>query len=219
MNHRSMFITLEGVDGSGKTTQSRRLAEWLRAEQSADVVLTREPGGTELGTQIRKMLLDPHGNPGTATELLLYAADRAEHVDKVIRPALTRGAHVICDRYLDSTIAYQGHGRGHDLATLKMLHKIATDDLMPDITFVIDVPPDLGAHRVHQAKGSADRLEQAGEAFHTAVRTGYFEVAFDNPHRCILIDGRRDENTVFDLILEVMQFRFREWTRAPDPQT
>lgn len=178
-----MFITLEGGEGVGKTTQQALLAERLQREGYA-CVSTREPGGTALGEALRELLL--HGDPLTPlAELLLYAADRAEHVNKVIAPALAVGQVVICDRFTDSTLAYQGYGRGLDLQQVRQLNHLATGGLQPHLTLWLDLPPEVGLART----GLADRLEQERLEFHRRVHQGFQALAAAEPQRIVRIDA------------------------------
>ena len=182
------FITLEGVEGCGKSTQAARLR--TRLEQSGrDVLLTREPGGPPVAEAIRAILLDPaHTGMEAVTELLLYEAARAEHVAKTIRPALERGAVVLCDRFADSTTAYQGAGRRLDGAAVRNLHNVATGGLRPDLTLVLDVAPGVGLQRARD-KGPADRIERESLEFHTRVREGFMKLAEEEPNRVHVVDG------------------------------
>jgi dTMP kinase len=185
-----MFVTFEGVDGSGKSTQVELLARHLR-ERGRAVVTTREPGGTELGEQVRRVLL--HGpSPTPWAEAALFAAARAELAERVIRPALARGADVLCDRFLDSSLAYQGFARGLGLDQVLELN-VAVADLVPDLTFVLEVPPEVAARRV--GRGDPDRIEQEGGAFSALVVAGYRELAERFPGRVLLVEGsgRPDE--------------------------
>lgn len=184
----SSFITIEGVEGAGKSTQAARLADALRRD-GHEVVLTREPGGTELGRALRRMLLeDDSPGPTAETELLLYLADRAEHVRRLIQPALARGAIVIADRFSDSTIAYQSYGRGLPLETVKRLDAFARGGLTPDLSFFLDLPPDIGLERA-RATGPADRLEREALDFHRRVREGFLAIATSEPTRVVLLDA------------------------------
>lgn len=191
-----MFITFEGPDGSGKTTQARLLADWLRG-QGHDVLLTREPGGTHIGDQIRAVLHDPHNIAMDArTEILLYSASRAQHVAETIRPALTAGKLVISDRYADSTLAYQGYGRRLDLATLQAITAFATGGLTPDLTLYLDLPPHEGLQRRQSGGGEWNRLDAEALEFHQRVRAGYLELARQEPQRWVMISADRSAEEV-----------------------
>lgn len=179
-----LFISMEGGDGSGKSTQSRALQEWLEG-LGYEVVITREPGGTELGQHIRELLL--HGDDiAPRAEALLFAADRAHHVATKIRPALARGAVVISDRYLDSSVAYQGASRNLGRDEIRDLSLWAVDGLLPDVTVLVDVPAEVGAERVGKVQ---DRLESAGLAFHQRVREEFRRLAAAEPQRYVVVDG------------------------------
>jgi dTMP kinase len=191
--HPGRFITFEGVDGSGKTTQFRILAQWLR-ERGKDVVETVEPGGTAIGRQIRRILLDPaSADIQPRAELLLYFASRAQNVDQVIRPALEAGQTVLCDRFTDSTLVYQGCGRGLDTGVVRDLDRIACRGLKPDVTFLIDIDPETGlmrAKRRNERTGpSESRIDEESAAFHERVRQGYLALAKAEPDRIVVIDG------------------------------
>jgi dTMP kinase len=185
------FITLEGPEGSGKTTAARHLAAWLR-ERGRTVVLTQEPGGTPLGDEIRRIVLHMRGmsdDLDPRADALLYAAGRAQHVERVIRPALERGEWVVCARYLDSSLAYQGAGYGNDMAELRRLQDFATGGLLPDLTLLLDVPVDVGLERTRR-RAEWNRFEDTEEvAFFEAVRAAYLRLAADEPDRFRVIDG------------------------------
>ena len=182
-----MFVTFEGLDGSGKTTQAEFLRERLEAE-GEQVVLTREPGGTDLGERIRDLVLHG-GHVAPWAEALLYAASRAQHVEEVIKPALGRGASVICDRYLDSSVAYQGVGRGLGLERVLELNLDAVGGLLPDRTFLLALDPAEVTARL--AEQQPDRLEREGDDFHARVAEGYRELAARFPDRIVVLDGTR----------------------------
>ncbi|CAM2868024.1 dTMP kinase [Actinomyces slackii] len=180
-----LFISFEGGDGVGKTTQIARLASSL----SGEVVVTREPGGTELGAEIRRLLLHG-GHVSPRAEALLYAADRAHHIDTTVRPALERGAVVLTDRYLDSSVAYQGAARSLGAAEVRELSLWATQGLVPDLTILLDADPALARLRTAD-RGRADRLEREPDAFHTALREQFLALAAAEPQRFIVVDAER----------------------------
>ncbi|MBI5034893.1 MAG: dTMP kinase [Chloroflexi bacterium] len=183
----SLFITFEGPDGSGKTTQARMLADYLES-QGHPVLCTREPGGTEISEQVRQVILSTHNKSmRNETEVLLYSAARAQIVAELIRPALAQGKLVICDRYYDSTFAYQGYGLGVDLNLLRAITQFATGGLVPDLTFYVDVPVELGLTRRHRSE--TNRLDLKNIEYHTRVRNGYLELVKAEPDRFIIIDG------------------------------
>ncbi|MFJ4354142.1 dTMP kinase [Pseudomonas sp. NPDC089428] len=183
-----LFITLEGPEGAGKSTNRDYLAARLR-EQGLDVVLTREPGGTPLAEKVRELLLAPSDEVMAAdTELLLVFAARAQHLAQVIRPALARGAVVLCDRFTDATYAYQGGGRGLSVARIATLEQFVQGDLRPDLTLVFDLPVEVGLARA-AARGRLDRFEQEGQAFFEAVRQAYLQRAESEPQRYSLLDA------------------------------
>lgn len=168
-----LFITFEGADGCGKSTQLNLLAKHLQ-EQGREVVITREPGSVGLGVEIRKILLDYEGDVSSNCEAFLFLADRAQHIDMIVKPALAMGAIVLCDRHIDSTVAYQGYGRGVDLAQINYLNNLATSGIKPDLTFVFDIDVETSMARVGKTK---DRMESAGIEFHQKVRDGFLELA------------------------------------------
>lgn len=210
------LIVFEGVEGAGKTTQIERSRAWLRQHLPPEIPIlaTREPGGTALGTGIRRLLLEEkqqqaQPNPSVAatplsdtlqsphnrTELLLYAADRAQHVEEFLKPALDRGAIILCDRYTDSTIAYQGYGRGLDLELIHQLNQIATGGLQSDLTLWLDVNVEIGLKRARQ-RGTSDRMEAAELTFHERVYRGFVELAEAHRDRIVRVDANQNERSV-----------------------
>ena len=186
------FITFEGPDGSGKTTQIGRLAEWLGA-RGADVLLTREPGGTQISEQIRGILHDLKNKAmQPRAEILLYSAARAQLVAEKIRPHLAKGGIVLCDRYADSTLDYQGYGHGLELETLRLITAFATDRLRPDLTLLFDVDAETGLRRRQSGGGEWNRLDDYALAFHQRVRAGYLELARAEPDRWVTLDAGQD---------------------------
>lgn len=202
-----MFITIEGPDGGGKTTQARLLAGWLR-ERGYEVVLTREPGGSEIGEQIRAVLHDPRNVAmDVRAEVLLYSASRAQHVAQLIRPALAAGKIVISDRYADSTLAYQGYGRGLDLEMVRAITAFATGGLTPDLTLCLDLAPQVGLARRRSGQEEWNRLDAETLEFHRRVRAGYLELAGQEPARWVVIDADRPPEVVQAQIRSVVQER------------
>ncbi len=193
---RGKFVTFEGADGSGKTTQIEMIKKYLE-EKGYECFLTREPGGSALGNKIREILLHYDGEVDSLCELLLYMADRAQHVNTVIRPALERGQIVLCDRYTDSSVAYQGYARGLDVERIIKLNKIATEDLEPDLTIVFDVETEIAIKRVGEIK---DRLEQEGIEFHKKLRKGYLELAKRFPERIKVVNANLSIEEVFSQV-------------------
>jgi dTMP kinase len=208
------FITFEGPEGGGKSTQARLLAERLRAA-GYPVTLTREPGGTPAGKAMRAIWDDPaHSDLLPITDLLLICADRAQHVGSLIRPALARGEIVISDRYADSTRAYQGYGSGIDFATLETLLQFATGGLAPDLTLLLDIPAAEGLARRHSASQAGanplDRLDQRSLEYHERVRDGYLKLAAQDPARWVTLDARADPQTLADTIWQIVQARLAQ---------
>lgn len=186
-----VFVTFEGGDGAGKTTQSELLVSWLET-RGREVVRTREPGGTPLGVRVRELLLhggDAIGAVDARAEALLYAADRAQHVAHVVRPAIARGAIVVQDRYIDSSLAYQGAGRVLDVADVRRISEWATGGLWPHVTVLLDASTELAAERRATRGGSADRLEAEAAEFHAAVRAGFLALASEHPDRYLVLDA------------------------------
>lgn len=198
------FITFEGVEGCGKSTQITLLWEYL-LEAGYDVIVTREPGGTPIAESIRGVLLNPdHEDMGATAELLLYAAARAQHVYEKIAPALAAGQIVLCDRFTDSTTAYQGAGRGLQADLLKTLNEIATGGVWPDCTLMLDVPVEIGLERARR-RGRKDRIEQESVAFHERVRQGFLALAAGEPDRITIIPGEMSIEEVHLAICRVVE--------------
>ena len=183
-----LFITLEGGDGSGKSTQSALLAEWLRSA-GRTVVLSREPGGSDLGLELRHIILHRRGFIAPRAEALIYAADRAHNIATVVRPALESGAVVIQDRYIDSSVAYQGAGRVLDPAEVLLLSEWATENLWPDLTILLDLEVDVGRARLDAADKAFDRLEAEQAEFHTRVREAFLRIAASDQERVMRVDA------------------------------
>ena len=197
-----MFITLEGIEGSGKTSQIPTVVNCL-TKAGFDCLTTREPGGTPIGGQIRSILLNPDNTDLAPTaEMLLYTADRVQHLETVIRPALTAGKTVICDRYFDATLAYQGHARGLDRELILRLHHLACKGFAPDFTLLLDLAPETGLARAWNRINAGDqneresRFEAEALAFHQRVRDGYLTIARSDPNRFAVIDAAQDEKAV-----------------------
>lgn len=186
--HLGLFLTFEGGDGSGKSTQSALLKAWL-TEQGRTVVSTREPGGTEVGDEIREIVLHRRGHIVPRAEALLYAADRAQHVSTVVRPALERGDIVLQDRYLDSSVAYQGVGRELEAGEIRDLSLWAAEGLLPDITVLLDLDVAIGRGRLDESRTRYDRLESEAAEFHTRVREAYLQLAAAEPERFLVLDA------------------------------
>ncbi|MDM8549511.1 dTMP kinase [Desulfobacterales bacterium HSG2] len=208
-----MFITFEGTEGSGKTTLVRCVFEFLQ-KKGYDCIMTREPGNTKIGKKIRKLLLDPDNKDMVPlTELLLYMADRAQHIKELVKPSLYEGKVVLCDRYYDATLAYQGFARGLDIEFISKLHKLILDDFKPDLTFLLDLPPEIGLSRAwKQIESGArtqkeSRFEEEALAFHKKVRAGYLEIAGLEPERFTVIDASADENQVQNHIIAILTDR------------
>ncbi len=216
------LIVFEGVEGAGKSTQLAQIQPWLSIEPQfqilqqrgiiPDIIVTREPGGTALGAGLRSLLLD-----GTAAhtvneraELLLYAADRAQHVDEVIRPALAKGCWVLCDRFVDSTVAYQGYGRGLDLALIRHLNDIATGGLTSDLTLWLHLAVTTGLAR-SQRRGTLDRMEAADLSFHQRVQQGFEALASRHPQRIVAVAADQDADQVAQQIQAIIKERLGTW--------
>jgi len=199
----SLFITFEGIEGSGKSTQMTLLANYL-SSRGYDVTTTREPGGTPIGEAIRAVLLNPDFTEmDYRTEVLLYAADRAQHVAELVKPALARGSIVISDRYLDSTIAYQHYGRGLPLDFILEVNEQATEGIKPDLTLLLTVPVEIGLKRA--TKTIADRIEREDVEFHERVEKGFQELAKREPERWRVIDGMSTVDEIHTLIIQAVE--------------
>lgn len=205
----SLFVTFEGIEGSGKSTHVRLLAAHLRAG-GRRVVETREPGGTEAGLAIRALLLGAEAVPlEPLAELLLYCADRAQHLGEVVRPALADGAVVLCDRFSDSTLAYQGHARGLDLELVRGLDARARGGLRPDLTFLLDCPASDGLRRARGRGNGGDRFEDAPVAFHERVQAGFRALAAAEPDRFVTVDSTAPREQVSACIIAETERRLR----------
>lgn len=215
---RGFFLTLEGPEGSGKSTQAKKIVKYLR-ERGRAVVHTREPGGTPLGESIRKLLLDPaHREVFSKTEFLLYEAVRAQHVKEKIQKALAAGKVVICERFSDASIAYQGFGRGLSMEALEQIDRFATGDLLPDLTILFDLPAEVGLRKAIATKkefsSRGDRIERAGLAFHRRVRQGYLTLA--KRHRRIRVIHIRPNSTpatTFDEVCRILNGKENDLAR------
>jgi dTMP kinase len=206
-NAPGLFITLEGPEGSGKSTHAPRLAEYLRSS-GRDVLLTREPGGTSIGDQLR-IVLNDHANAGMEprAETLLFCASRAQLASQMIQPHLKHGGTVVCDRFSDSTLAYQGYGRGLDRDMLISICDFAIGTLTPDVTLLLDLPVEIGLSRRRHSSGDWNRLDALEVEFHRRVRQGYLELARQEPARWIRIDAEKEEEEVWSQILKAVESR------------
>ncbi len=208
-----MLITLEGIEGSGKSTQMKRIAAHLKS-QGRRCVLTREPGDTAIGKKIRAILLDPENGALTSlSELFLYAADRAQHLGERVIPSLAAGDIVVSDRFFDATTAYQGYARGLDLGVIEKIHDMVLKGLRPDLTLLLDLPPERGLRRALSAIEAGDRtvsesrFEQEALVFHEKVRQGYLALAAGEPDRFVVIDATASVDEVTDEILATIDAR------------
>lgn len=198
------LIVFEGVEGCGKTTQMQLCSQWLES-LGVSVVLTREPGGTELGKDLRRLLLEKSEDKPVSevTELLLYAADRAQHIEQELKPNLAQGKYILCDRYIDSTIAYQGYGRGLNMSLIQQLNDIATGGLQSDLTIWLDVNVEVGLAR-KRGQTKLDRIEQEAIDFHYRVQQGYTELAASYPSRIFRVDGSLNQELVHEQIRAIL---------------
>jgi len=195
-DQKGLFITFEGGDGCGKTTQLNLTAKYFE-NAGKNVVITREPGSVGLGQKLRELLLHYDGDVAPTAEAFLFLADRAQHISKIVKPAIEEGKIVLCDRHTDSTVAYQGYGRGEDISQIKHLNNLATQGIKPDLTLVFDVSEEIAQSRVGNEK---DRMESAGNEFHKRVRTGYLEIAKQEPDRVKVIDANLSIEEVFEQV-------------------
>ncbi|GAB6183634.1 dTMP kinase [Thermodesulfovibrio hydrogeniphilus] len=200
---KGIFITFEGIEGSGKTTQVKLLAERLK-EQGFKVIKTFEPGDTQAGEKIREILLSPSININPLTELMLYFSDRVQHVEEKIRPAINQGIIVICDRFTDSTVAYQGYGRGLSIELIEELNYILLNNFKPDLTILLDLPAEIGLSR-NQKINKRDRFEMEDIAFHNKVRKGYLQIASSEPERIFIVDATEDVSEISQKIYEIVR--------------
>lgn len=214
-----VFITFEGPEGSGKTTQLRLLAPYLR-QRGYKVLITREPGGTAIGDRVRSILLDPvHTEMLPHTEFLLFSAARAQHVGQVISPHLDRGGVVLCDRYADSSLAYQGYGHQRDLAALRAITRYATSGLVPDLTLYLDLPVEAGLGRKTGGSGDSwNRMEQKEIDYHQRVRAGYLTMAAAEPSRWLIVDATTSTATVQAEIRRALEARWPLWQDAEEEE-
>ena len=198
---KGLFITFEGADGCGKTTQLNLLKEYLE-QKGYDVILTREPGAKGLGIKIREILLNYDGEVSNRCESFLFLADRAQNIDIIVNPTIKEGKIVLCDRHTDSSVAYQGYGRGLDIEQIKTLNNLATGGKTPDLTLVFDVDIETSMKRVGNEK---DRMESAGVEFFNRVRNGYLEIAKQEPERIKVIDSTKSIEDVHNQVLQVIE--------------
>jgi len=211
----SLFITFEGVEGSGKTTQIQRVKKYL-TQKGIPCKVTREPGGSFIGEKIRKILLNPdHREMVPMTELLLYEAARAQHVIKVIKPFIEKEGVILCDRFSDATLAYQGYGRRIDLKWIQRLNRLSSQGIRPDVTILLDCPSDVGLRRAIQRnrtlkQESEERFEKEEIKFHRRVRKGYLAIARKEPRRVKVIDTRQGEEKVFEKIQKIVDNLIKE---------
>jgi dTMP kinase len=205
---QGLFITFEGVEGAGKSTQIKLLADYLKTEDR-EVICTREPGGTESAERIRDLLVN--GAPedwSDMTECLLMNASRAQHLDELIRPALAEGKVVLCDRFMDSTRAYQGGAGGIDMVRLMQIEHAVVGNTVPDITFIFDLSADVGLERA-RARGGDDRFERKGIAYHERVRAAFLDIARGEPKRCVVLDAGASVENVTAQIHEALENRLK----------
>lgn len=206
---QGIFITFEGPDGAGKTSVIEEVVPLLREQAKVDIVETREPGGIKIAEEIRKVILNPNnGLMDDRTEALLYSAARRQHVVEKIQPALAAGKMVICDRFVDSSLAYQGKGRGIGMDNIALINDFATEGLTPDLTLYLDIDAETGIERIHHSSTSVDRLESAGIEFHQRVRHGYLQLLEEYPERIKRVDARQPLGNVVAECLETIYRSF-----------
>lgn len=206
-----IFITLEGPDGSGKTTALKAIFEELKTLTDKQIVSTREPGGSPIAEKIREIILDTaHTEMDARTEALLYAASRRQHLVERVLPVLEAGDIVLCDRFVDSSIAYQGYARGIGETGIFKINDFATDGVQPDLTLYIDVPAEVGLRRIQKGMGTREfnRLDQEKQSFHDKVRAGYLNIARENPTRIVTIDGTQTPEEVVADCMQIIKVRF-----------
>lgn len=200
MVKRGYFITFEGADGCGKTTQLELLADYLK-EKNKEVIITREPGAKGLGEKIREILLNYDGEVSDRCESFLFLADRAQHIDMIVNPAVEAGKIVLCDRHIDSSVAYQGYGRGLDIEQIDRLNMLATNGRRPDLTLVFDIDVETSMKRVGKEK---DRMESAGVEFFNRVRKGYLELAKQEPERIRVLDATKSIEEIHNKVVKII---------------
>ncbi len=201
MTKTGLFITFEGADGCGKTTQLNLLKTYLES-QGEEVLVTREPGGKGLGEKFREILLNYDGVVSERCESFLFLADRAQNIDTIVKPAVNLGKIVLCDRHIDSSVAYQGYGRGLDIEEIKQLNTLATGGLLPDLTLVFDIDIETSMQRVGKEK---DRMESAGDAFFNRVRNGYLELAKQEPERIKVVNATESIEQIHKKVVEIFE--------------
>ena len=200
MTNKGLFITFEGGDGCGKSTQLELVEKYLN-DKGFKTLKTREPGSIGLGQKLREVLLHYDGDVAPRAEAFLFLADRAQHIAKIVKPAIDNGVIVLCDRHTDSSVAYQGYGRGEDIAQINMLNNIATQEIKPDLTLLFDVSTEVAQTRVGSEK---DRMESAGLEFHKRVRQGYLEIAKQEPQRVRVVDSNLTIEEVFEQVKKII---------------
>ena len=200
MTNKGLFITFEGGDGCGKSTQLELVKKYLE-ERGFKTLTTREPGSIGLGQKLREVLLHYDGDVAPRAEAFLFLADRAQHIAKIVKPAIDNGVIVLCDRHTDSSVAYQGYGRGEDIEQINMLNNLATQGIKPDLTLLFDVSTEVAQTRVGSEK---DRMESAGIEFHKKVRQGYLEIAKKEPQRIKVVDSNLTIEKVFEQVKKIL---------------